>query len=183
MEEHPLITQSKLLNIFEEKKHEYIYSFSKDINNKVFDFCCEYPYSFDFGLDKDKKDFYIFRVINRDIYKVGISQDVENRRFHIEKNTFFPIETLFIIKHGEDFEDFIKDIFKERNIKGEWFYIHPDDFLYFICKILRYIKREIVEVIKENEKLREQRNLYYNLYYKEKEKLDYIENFIKKNRE
>ena len=89
-------------------------------------------------LDYEKKDLYIIKIRNKNIYKIGISNNPYNRLLSLQTSNPYELQLLFIIKKGSFFEGFLHSLFEEKRMNGEWFRLDDNDLFYGLLSYIGY---------------------------------------------
>lgn len=85
------------------------------------------------------KDLYIIREIGTNLYKIGVSNNPEERLFGLQSANAHKLEIVVTITEGEEYEHILHQIFREYNIRGEWFSIST---LTLFSILIGYIGKE-----------------------------------------
>jgi hypothetical protein len=77
-----------------------------------------------------KSNLYIIKIVDSDLYKIGVSQNIARRHKDIENAMPFNIEVLKVsmITNAYDLEDLLHTRFAEKFIKSEWFKLNDKDY-------------------------------------------------------
>lgn len=83
--------------------------------------------------------FYIFHIDNSDLWKLGVSQNIERRLRDINNSMPFTVSLIYSqkIENTYKFEELIHDQYKSKFIQNEWFKLTEDDVVEIMvdCKL------------------------------------------------
>lgn len=93
------------------------------------------PINFPYMTEKDKTQLYLIKNVITGLYKIGITNNYEQRIIEVRNATGCPITLLFLLKFdliGIDIgaiwiEHFLHNYFKHKKTFGEWFNLSKKD--------------------------------------------------------